>query len=243
MTDVRAPGAADESAADDSAADESAAGDEGMDSAADGTDLPGAPSSSALSALSASSASSASSARRGRRRRTALYSAVALAVVFAAFIGVLATRKSALDRQVRSPLLGQDAPPITGTSITTGAHVDLATLQGKYVLVNFFASWCQPCQHEQPQLVKWAHEAPSHAIVGVLFSDTPGPAKAFLQGNAGDWPAVSDADGQLALNYGVRGPPESYLLNPQGIVIAKFVGEVTAPGLDRIVTLAQGSGA
>jgi cytochrome c biogenesis protein CcmG/thiol:disulfide interchange protein DsbE len=184
----------------------------------------------------------APSGRRGRRRHTALYTAVALAVVFAAFIGVLATRKSALDRQVRSPLLGQDAPSITGTSITSGARVDLAALQGKYVLVNFFASWCEPCQHEQPQLVKWAHEAPTHAIVGVLFSDTPGPAKAFLQGNAGDWPAVADADGQLALNYGVRGPPESYLLNPQGVVIAKFVGEVTAAGLDRIVTLAQGSG-
>lgn len=188
-------------------------------------------------------APSAQAARRGRRRRTALYTALTLAVVFAAFIGVLATRRSALDRQVRSPLLGQDAPAITGTSVNNGAHVDLGALQGKYVLVNFFASWCQPCQHEQPQLVKWAHEAPGHAIVGVLFSDTPGPAKAFLQGNAGDWPAVSDADGQLALNYGVRGPPESYLLNPQGVVIAKFVGEVTAAGLDRIVALAQGSGA
>jgi cytochrome c biogenesis protein CcmG/thiol:disulfide interchange protein DsbE len=185
---------------------------------------------------------SATTRRRGRRRRTALYSAVALAVVFAAFIGVLATRKSALDRQVRSPLLGQGAPPINGTSITDGATISLASLQGKFVLVNFFASWCQPCQHEQPQLVKWAREAPSHAIVGVLFSDTPRPAKAFLQANAGDWPALNDADGQLALNYGVRGPPESYLVNPQGVVVAKFVGEVTAGGLDRIVALAQGAG-
>jgi cytochrome c biogenesis protein CcmG/thiol:disulfide interchange protein DsbE len=163
-------------------------------------------------------------------------------VVFAAFIGVLATRKSALDRQVRSPLLGLAAPPIVGTSITNGAAVDLSALQGRYVLVNFFASWCEPCQHEQPQLVQWAHESSSHAIIGVLFSDTPGPAKQFLRANAGDWPAIADADGQLALNYGVRGPPESYLLNPQGVVIAKFVGEVTANGLDRIVALAQGSG-
>jgi cytochrome c biogenesis protein CcmG/thiol:disulfide interchange protein DsbE len=184
---------------------------------------------------------SANARSRGRRRRTALYSAVALAVVFAAFVGVLATRKSALDRQVRSPLLGQVAPPIAGASITNGANVSLSSLQGKYVLVNFFASWCVPCQHEQPQLVKWAHEAPSHAIVGVLFSDTPGPAKAFLAGNAGDWPALNDASGQLALNYGVRGPPESYLVDPQGVVIAKFVGEVTAAGLDRIVSLAEGA--
>jgi cytochrome c biogenesis protein CcmG/thiol:disulfide interchange protein DsbE len=194
-------------------------------------------------AVEPSPAPSATALRRGRRRRTALYSALALAVVFAAFIGVLATRKSALDRQVRSPLLGQAAPPIVGTSVTNGANVMLASWRGKYVLVNFFASWCQPCQHEQPQLVKWAHEASGHAIVGVLFSDTPGPAKAFLQGNAGDWPALADPDGQLALNYGVRGPPESYLVSPQGVVVAKFVGEVTAAGLDRIVKLAQGGAA
>jgi cytochrome c biogenesis protein CcmG, thiol:disulfide interchange protein DsbE len=191
-------------------------------------------------AIEPSPAPSAPAVRRGRRRRTALYTAVALAVVFAALIGVLATRKSAADRQVLSPLLGQDAPPIAGASITGGANFTLASLRGKFVLVNFFASWCGPCRHEQPQLVKWAHEAPSHAIVGVLFSDTPGPARSFLAANAGDWPSLADPEGQLALNYGVRGPPESYLVGPQGVVIAKFVGEVTATGLDRIVTLAQG---
>jgi cytochrome c biogenesis protein CcmG, thiol:disulfide interchange protein DsbE len=178
-----------------------------------------------------------------RRRRTALYSALALAVVFAAFVGVLATRKSAIDRQARSPLLGLPAPPITGTSIVNGAHVDLASLKGRFVVVNFFASWCVPCEDEQPQLVKWQGESPSHAIVGVLFSDTPGPAKAFLAANAGTWPALADPDGQLALNYGVRGPPESYLLDPQGVVLAKFVGEVSAAGLDRLVARAQAAGA
>jgi cytochrome c biogenesis protein CcmG/thiol:disulfide interchange protein DsbE len=178
-----------------------------------------------------------------RRRRTALYSALALAVVFAAFVGVLATRKSAIDRQARSPLLGQPAPPITGTSVVDGTHVDLSSLRGRFVVVNFFASWCVPCQDEQPQLVKWAGESPSHAIVGVLFSDTPGPAKAFLAANAGTWPALADPGGQLALNYGVRGPPESYLLDPQGVVLAKFVGEVSAAGLDRLVARAQAAGA
>jgi len=159
-----------------------------------------------------------------------------------AFTVVLATRRSAADQQARSPLLGQLAPPIIGTSVTNGAAFNMSSLQGRYVLVNFFASWCVPCQQEQPQLVKWVHESPSHAVVGVLFSDTPGPASAFLRSNAGTWPAINDASGQLALSYGVRGPPESYLVNPNGIVLAKFIGEVTAVRLDQLVSLAQSAG-
>jgi cytochrome c biogenesis protein CcmG, thiol:disulfide interchange protein DsbE len=180
--------------------------------------------------------------RTGRRRHTALYTALALAVVFAAFVGVLATRKNAKDRQAASPLLGHPAPTIVGTSITDNRPFNLSSFQGRYVLVNFFASWCVPCQDEQPQLVKWEKESPSHAVVGVLFSDTPGPARSFLQANAGDWPAIADSDGQLALNYGVRAPPESYFLGSNGEVLYKFVGEVSAAGLDRLVSQAKAAG-
>jgi cytochrome c biogenesis protein CcmG, thiol:disulfide interchange protein DsbE len=172
----------------------------------------------------------------GRRRRTALYSALAIGAVLAAFVGVLATRPNAADQQARSPLLGEQAPPIVGTSITTGTPFSLASLRGKYVLVNFFASWCVPCQQEQAQLVRFDHGPSGHtAVVAVLFSDTPGPAKSFLRSNGGDWPALPDPNGQLALNYGVRGPPESYLLDPGGVVLAKFVGEVSADRLDQLV--------
>jgi cytochrome c biogenesis protein CcmG/thiol:disulfide interchange protein DsbE len=180
---------------------------------------------------------------RRRRRHTALYSAVALALVLGAFVGVLATRKSALDKQARSPLLGQPAPAIAGNGISNGSPFTLTSLRGRYVLVNFFASWCVPCQEEQPQLVAFDHQAGGKtAVVGVLFSDTAGPARAFLSANGGDWPVIPDPGGQLALNYGVRGPPESYLINPNGIVLAKFVGGVTAAGLNRLVAEAQQAG-
>jgi cytochrome c biogenesis protein CcmG/thiol:disulfide interchange protein DsbE len=180
---------------------------------------------------------------RGRRRHTALVSAIVLGVVLAAFSAVLATRKSALDRQARSPLLGEQAPAIQGVPITGGPAFDLTGLQGRYVLVNFFASWCVPCQQEQPQLVRFDHEPGGHtAVVGVLFSDTPGPARAYLRDNGGDWPVLADPNGQIALNYGVRGPPESYLVNPDGIVLAKFIGPLTANALDNLIDRAQAAG-
>lgn len=171
-----------------------------------------------------------------RRRRTALYGAAVAATLLALFVGVLATRRSATDQQARSPLVGRAAPPIAGTSVTDGAAFALGSLRGRYVLVNFFASWCVPCQDEQPQLVAFAHRPGGHtAVVGVLFEDTPSAARQFLSHNAGDWPAVPDPQYELALNYGVRGPPESFLIDPQGVVVAKFVGEVSASRLDQLV--------
>jgi cytochrome c biogenesis protein CcmG/thiol:disulfide interchange protein DsbE len=197
----------------------------------------------AAEGLSARDWGTADRPTRTRRRHTALYSAVAMALVLGAFVGVLATRKSALDKQARSPLLGEQAPAIIGDNITNGAPFSLTSLRGRYVLVNFFASWCEPCQEEQPQLVAFDHEPSGKtAVVGVLFSDTPGPAKAFLAANGGDWPVLADPEGQLALNYGVRGPPESYLVNPNGVVLAKFIGGVSDAGLDRLVAEAQQGG-
>ncbi len=160
------------------------------------------------------------------------------------FVVVLATRKSAVDQQARSPLLDKIAPPLTGTDIA-GQPFDLTTLRGKYVLVNFAPTpWCVPCQQEQPQLEPFAN-IPAHnqTVVGVLFEDTAGPAASFLNSNGGSWPALPDADGQHSLDWGVRGPPESYLVNPDGIVLAKFIGQVTAARLDQLVNEAQGAAA
>jgi cytochrome c biogenesis protein CcmG, thiol:disulfide interchange protein DsbE len=172
-----------------------------------------------------------------RRRRTALYSAVALAVVLGLFLVVLGTRKSASDQQAASPLVGRPAPPIVGTSITDGADFNLGSLHGRYVLVNFFASWCIPCQEEQHELIAFNHEPGGRtAVVGVLFEDTPAAARQYLARNGGDWPALADPTYQLALDYGVRGPPESFLIDPQGLVVAKFVGGITAARLQQLVS-------
>ena len=178
-----------------------------------------------------------------RRRHTSRNAAIVIGVVLVAFVAVLATRPTAADKQARSPLLGRQAPALSGTGITDGSHFDLSMVRGKYTLVNFFASWCVPCQREQPQLVRFAHEpAGDTALVSVLFSDTPSAAREYLNANGGDWPAIDDAKGQVALDYGVRGPPESYLLNRDGVVLAKFIGEVTADGLDRLVAQIKAAG-
>jgi cytochrome c biogenesis protein CcmG/thiol:disulfide interchange protein DsbE len=184
---------------------------------------------------------------RRRRPHTALIAAVVIGCVMALFVAVLATRKSAADQQALSPLLDKPAPEITGTSLN-GGSVQLSGLHGKFVLVNFFASWCVPCHEEHPQLITWlARHATKGdaAIVGVTFEDSDSNARAFMKDNGGSWPVLADPkpDFPYALAYGVRGPPESFLVSPDGFVLAKFVGPVTADGLDRLLTRVNGGSA
>src|SRR5438270_3146185 len=138
------------------------------------------------------------------RRHTARWAAVSLGVVLLLFVAVLATRKSAADKQAESPLLGKPAPSLTGAGLD-GSNVSLASMQGKWVVVNFMASWCVPCREEHPELVKFTqrHQAADDAaVVGVIFDDTSANVSRFFQQLGGSWPVIGDPGGQIALDYG-----------------------------------------
>lgn len=180
-----------------------------------------------------------------RKRRTALVAAAAVAVVMAGLVAVLATSPSATDVQSRTPLAGRAAPAIQGEDLLKAGVVKLADFQGKFVLVNFFASWCVPCRQEQPELRAWYQEHASAAdatLLGVVFSDSAAAARQYEQETGATWPVVGPDD-HVALDYGVRGQPESYLVDPNGVVVVKLVGRLTAAGLDRLLAQAKAVGA
>ena len=175
------------------------------------------------------------------RRHTARWVAVTLGVVLLLFVAVLATRKSAADKQAESPLLGKPAPSLAGTALD-GTQTSLASLHGKWVVVNFMASWCVPCAQEHPELVKFTqrHQADGDAaVLGVIFDDTEANVRGFFQRLGGEWPVVGDPGGRTALDFGVRGPPESFIVDREGYVLTRIVGTVTADGLDRILAAAK----
>ncbi|HSP02510.1 MAG TPA: TlpA disulfide reductase family protein [Acidimicrobiales bacterium] len=173
------------------------------------------------------------------RRRIGPWIAGAVLVVLAAFIGVLATGGD--DDGVRSTLIGRPAPGISGETIDDATY-DLADHRGEFVVVNYFATWCVPCIREHPELVEFEErhrETGDASVVSVVFDSRPQQVREFFAEYGGEWPVVLDPDGRTALEYGVTGVPESYLVAPDGTVLLKIEGGVTAEALDDLLEQAQ----
>ncbi len=174
-----------------------------------------------------------------RPRRRARWIAIGVAVAMIALVGALATRKPASERVANSPLLGRSAPAINGKTID-GTDFSLESLRGKWVLVNYFATWCVPCRKEHPELVRFAQRnANQIEVVGVVYSDRIGAVRSFRDKEGGDWPMVEDPDGRTALEWGVTGVPESFLIDPSGVVRSRILGGVTVEGLERLLREAK----
>ena len=170
--------------------------------------------------------------------------AVVVVVVVGLLIVVLFTREPAANRQADSPLLGLDAPALVGTTLD-GTAFDIDDQRGRWVLVNFFATWCAPCRQEHDDLAAFhqRHQTIGDAgVVSVVFDDTTGNAREFFEEEGGGFPVVISDEGDIALDYGVLKVPESYLVAPDGTVVAKIIGGVTSDGLEAILDDAQAGG-
>jgi len=147
------------------------------------------------------------------------------------------------DTRVSSPLLDQVAPEVVSPTLDGGEY-DLDDRRGQWVVVNFFASWCVPCRNEHPELMAFAeaHEPIGDAsVVSVLINDEPADAATFFAEHGGDWPVLTDPEGQTVVDFGVTAPPESYLIAPSGVVAAAWIGQVTQEQLDGVIAELSGS--
>jgi cytochrome c biogenesis protein CcmG, thiol:disulfide interchange protein DsbE len=177
-----------------------------------------------------------------RRRHTARWVAGGVAVVLVVVAIVVATRPSNQATEVASPLIGHRAPALAARDFA-GREISLAADHGHFVVVNFFASWCPPCQAEEPNLVHFNFEQRElHADVDLLsvdIDDSTSGARRFVSDFAVTWPAIPDSAGEFAAAFGVGSPPMTFFVDPEGTVVAALAGPVTYSQLNSVLAAAR----
>ena len=131
-------------------------------------------------------------------------------------------------REVPSPFIGKPAPPFQLAQLARPEQsFSPSQMQGEVWLLNVWASWCAPCRVEHPLLVDLAKKKVV-PIVGLNYKDKRDAALGWL-GELGDpyRVSVSDANGRVAIDYGVYGVPETFVIDKQGVIRFKHIGPIT----------------
>jgi cytochrome c biogenesis protein CcmG/thiol:disulfide interchange protein DsbE len=174
---------------------------------------------------------------RGGVNRKALV--VGLLVVLP-LLAVLVANLGRDPHSVRSPLLGQSAPPFELSTVEGGAEISLESLRGKSVVMNFWATWCVPCFQEHPALTAAARAMGQDVqFLGVVYEDEEARVRAFLAERGTTYPSLLDPGGRTAIAYGVYGVPETYFIDPAGRVVEKYVGPLDPETIARLVAKAS----
>jgi cytochrome c biogenesis protein CcmG/thiol:disulfide interchange protein DsbE len=171
-----------------------------------------------------------------RRSRTVMFTAIGVGIVMLLLVVLLLTRKNAEERSTDSPLIGKTAPALNGKALN-GEPFDIGTTD-RWLVVNFFATWCVPCVEEHPQLRKLAADGEQSGkveVISVVYGDKAASVRKFFEEKGGDWTVLDSDQGRTALDWGVAKVPESFLVSPTGVVVERFQGGVVASDVERII--------
>lgn len=162
------------------------------------------------------------------RRRTAPWAAGAVGLLLVGLLVLLGMAEPGSD-SAESPLIGRPAPAVKSTTVD-GKPFELSRRKGSWVVLNFFNSTCVPCRNEHPQLLAFADaqensDAPVE-LYTVVNDDSQAAVDAFFQANGGNWPRVRDDDGAISVAFGVAKVPETWVIDPNGFVRLRIIGEL-----------------
>lgn len=172
---------------------------------------------------------------RRKSRRPGLYLRLAsgVAVVGTLVLAVVLAGRFGTDPNlVPSPLIGEPAPEVVLPRLDSEGELDFTELRGQVVVVNFWASWCVACRAEHDDLVATASAFQERGVtfVGVVYQDNPMSAMRFLDelGWGDNYEYVFDPGSRAAISFGVFGVPETFFIDPGGVVVGKITGESNA---------------
>ena len=165
-------------------------------------------------------------------KRIARYTAVTL-ILGLALVLTLAFRRDPHD--IKTGTVGKPAPAFALRSLTDGTTVSLDQYKGKVVVLNFWSSWCIPCKEENPALTDvWErYRGTDVVLLGIVFQDPVDAARNYTTRLGNTWPSGVDDNGQVAISYGVYGPPETFFIDPDGIIAGRHFGPIDGPTLTK----------
>ena len=170
--------------------------------------------------------------RKGGKPRKAIgiargtLAAIRLSWLFTLLLGINMAGASAQFPISRESLLNKPAPNFTRKDLN-GASLDLASFHGKVILLNFWATWCGPCELEMPVFAQWQRQyAPQgFQVIGISMDDDPALARKLTAKLKLNYPSAMGDEKLGELYGGILGLPLTYLIDRNGIVRAKFQGE------------------
>jgi len=133
---------------------------------------------------------------------------------------------------------GGGSTPLAGETLD-GEEFDLSDMSGQATVVNFFASWCPPCNEEAPELVAFAAAHPDVVVVGVATSDARDDAAGFVGKYGIGFPVVFDAAGELGAAWGIEYLPTTLFLDAEGREVERLVGGATQAQFEEKLAAAQ----
>jgi cytochrome c biogenesis protein CcmG, thiol:disulfide interchange protein DsbE len=177
-------------------------------------------------------------------RHRARWIALTVAVVLVGFGVVLAVQHRT---EVSVPRLVQEHKPAPSFSLTTldSKPISSQSLAGKTYVVNFWNSWCIPCQQEEPALQTFYaahHDDPDFAMLGIVRDDTSSPIRDYVAANAIKWPVAFDPSGGTELGFGTTGQPETYVISPTGVAACGGLGPVSDADLEAWLQIVRAGG-
>ena len=129
-------------------------------------------------------------------------------------------------------LVGSPAQNFSGPEVHTDEVISLNQFQGKVVVINFWASWCFECKVEHENLLAIQERFGTHpgfVMLGINYQDRVDSARKYLETYGNSFQHVRDLKGTIAIDYGVYGVPETFVLDQQGIIRFKYVGPIVGP--------------
>ncbi|MFP3853019.1 MAG: TlpA family protein disulfide reductase [Anaerolineales bacterium] len=169
--------------------------------------------------------------------------AVGLGLGLIIFFGIPSTDRdteapAAVGRQMQQPLVGEPAPAFSTTD-SQGAPIALQDFSGQVVLLNFWATWCGPCEVEMP-LLQQRYEAlrdQGFVVLAINYDESREKVVAFGDRLGLDFPLLLDRGGEIQRSYQVRGYPSSYLVDEEGIIRDVHIGLMTDDQLEEMLAM------